>query len=314
MAPPHTAASIKFRIAKAEGFDNREIQTALFLTPSSRIPMDDSGRVVIFGANGPGVLPREPVALVIRWSEPNSSPMNGLGDIGHEIPSAEPHYSKQLFRHYFDWCLSCLPVYYRLYTYEGEMETKHPIDREDISLARIDAKLISPPHKTGSIKRFISRYEGNPSLTYGNLFADIWSEYPLNDEYISILARDSPGHSPEEPIAIVHIDDRDNLASPLRGGGSPIPTPSQGERLPQNENTLVFVSLGDGAVTDQPPPQPERRTPTPNQNEYLPKNEDTLAFVLLREEEVVDLPPQQPARCTEGDFSATIKAWKPWRQ
>jgi hypothetical protein len=93
VAPPHTAASVKFRLAKAEGFDNRKTRTTLFLTTSSRSPMDDGGRVSIFSASGPGALPQEPLALVIHLSE--SSSLNE-SDIIRGIPSAEPHYSERI--------------------------------------------------------------------------------------------------------------------------------------------------------------------------------------------------------------------------
>jgi hypothetical protein len=101
-----------------------------------------------------------------------------------------------------------------LYTYEGKIQTKHPIDSQDISLAHIDANLITPPHTTNSVKHFISRYEGDPTLALGNLFNSLLSDHPMNNDYISILSRDGPGCRPEQPMAIVRINDQDDDLAP----------------------------------------------------------------------------------------------------
>ncbi|KIM73953.1 hypothetical protein PILCRDRAFT_828691 [Piloderma croceum F 1598] len=260
VCPPHTVASVRFRLAKAEGFDNRKTRSTLFLTISSPSPMNDDGRVDIFSGNGPGAVPHEPLALCIGLSRSNINSLNEGGEF-HDILSAEPHY-----------------IYYRLYTYEGEIQTKHPIDSQDISLARIDANLITPPHTTNSVKRFISRYEGDSALALGNLFDSVLSDHPMNNDYISILSGDGPGCRPEQPMAIVHINDQDSdLVPHLQENDSSVPT-SQEECLSkpgyyQLQNTF---NTTDGSA----------------------------------EAESVDR--QLPRQCSEGDLCSSIRAQGRW--
>ena len=96
-------------------------------------------------------------------------------------------------------------MYYLLYADDYEVPSKVAIDREVPSLGRIRADSVAPPHSLTSIKRCISRAEGNPALVHADLFADTSCDTPLKEEHISILRSDSPGLSPNEPMAIVEV-------------------------------------------------------------------------------------------------------------
>jgi len=164
----------------------------LFLTLANPSPMDDAGRISIRGKNCPGLLPQEPLVLVTKLSDAERSALTELDNAvlqGGNVTSSEPRY-----------------VYYRMYTPEGDMPSKHPIDADDPSLARLDPTLVAPPHTSESIKRLISRVEEKPGLVSGQLFADMWCESPMDGSHIPILSEDCPGLTPESPMAIVQTD------------------------------------------------------------------------------------------------------------
>jgi len=86
------------------------------------------------------------------------------------------------------------------------MPSKVAFDPEEPFLGRIRADSVAPPHSPTSIKRCISRVEGNPELAWhADLFADTSSDTPLQEGHISILPTDGPGLSPDEPMAIVQV-------------------------------------------------------------------------------------------------------------
>ena len=95
-------------------------------------------------------------------------------------------------------------MYYLLYGINSEIPSKVAFDPEEPSLGRIQADSIAPPHSPASIKRCISRVEGNPALIWNaDLFADISCDTPLKEGHISILRTDGPGLSLNKPMAIV---------------------------------------------------------------------------------------------------------------
>ena len=97
-------------------------------------------------------------------------------------------------------------VYYLLYADDYEIPSKVAIDPEEPSLGRIRADSVAPPHSPTSIKRHISRVEGNPVLAWNaDLFSDTSCDTPLKEGHISILRTDGPGLSPNEPMAIVQV-------------------------------------------------------------------------------------------------------------
>ena len=85
------------------------------------------------------------------------------------------------------------------------MPSKVAFDPEEPSLGRIQADSIAPPHSPTTIKLYISRVEGIPTLTYANLFADISCTTPLKEGHISILGTNCPGMSPKKPMAVVTV-------------------------------------------------------------------------------------------------------------
>ena len=94
-------------------------------------------------------------------------------------------------------------MYYLLYADDYEMSSKVSIDPGKPSLGRIRADHVAPPHSPVSIKQCISRVERTPTIVHADLFANLSSDTPLKDGYISILPDDGPGLSPDEPMAIV---------------------------------------------------------------------------------------------------------------
>ena len=96
-------------------------------------------------------------------------------------------------------------MYYQLYADHSEIPSKVPIDPGEPSLGRIRADYVAPPHSPTSIKRCISRVEGNPALLHSDLFSDT-CDSPLTEGHISILRTDGPGLSSNEPMAIVQAD------------------------------------------------------------------------------------------------------------
>ena len=94
-------------------------------------------------------------------------------------------------------------MYYLLYADDYEIPSKVGIHSDVPSLGRIRVDSVVPPHCPTTIKRCISRVEGNPALAYADLFADTSSDAPLKEGHISILRTDGPGLSPNEPMAIV---------------------------------------------------------------------------------------------------------------
>ena len=97
-------------------------------------------------------------------------------------------------------------MYYQLYANDCEIPSKVAFDQEEPSIGRIRADFIAPPHSPASIKRCISRVEGRPALLRADLFADTSCDTPLTEGHISILRNDSPGLSPDEPMAIVEAE------------------------------------------------------------------------------------------------------------
>ena len=93
-----------------------------------------------------------------------------------------------------------------LYANDYEMASKVAIYPETPSLGRIRVDSVAPPHNPASILRCISRVEKTFELAHADLFADLSSDTPLKEGYISILHTDGPGMSPNEPMAIVQVE------------------------------------------------------------------------------------------------------------
>jgi hypothetical protein len=72
VAPPHTVASLKSRIAKAEGIVDKEIQ--LFEDTDGEALMKDADRPSFLSETFPGCLEDDPLALVYRPKTPGQGP------------------------------------------------------------------------------------------------------------------------------------------------------------------------------------------------------------------------------------------------
>jgi len=188
---PHTAKSVKRCIAKVENLKDSE-STILYLTPYTQSPLDDAEKVAILKGNGPGSTPQEPLELVSKMSDSERNALESDGRVGL-ANAAQPNTTPSDIRY----------LYYLLYADGYEMPSKVANDPEEPSLGRIRADCVAPPRSLTSIKRCISRVEGNPRLVNSDLFADISCDTPLKEGHISILRTDGPGLSPNEPMAIV---------------------------------------------------------------------------------------------------------------
>jgi hypothetical protein len=131
-------------------------------------------------------------------------------------------------------------VYYVLYADDYTMPSKVAFDPEEPFIGRIRADSVAPPHSLISIKRCISRVERNPGLAHADVFADISCDSPLKEGRISLRRTDSPGLSPNEPMAIV-----------LRGNG-PVALPSSisnGKYVIKNRGAEIYWNAGNNPIT-----------------------------------------------------------------
>jgi hypothetical protein len=95
-------------------------------------------------------------------------------------------------------------VYYRVYTEDGAIPSKAPINTEDPYLARIAAKSVAPPHRVSSLKRCMSKVENIVNYRNSSLFLSISSHTLMDDGHrLSLLNRSGPGPTPQEPMALV---------------------------------------------------------------------------------------------------------------
>jgi hypothetical protein len=94
-------------------------------------------------------------------------------------------------------------VYYRVYTENGEMPSKYPINKKDPSLTRIRALSVAPPHTVASIKRCLCSIEKIGDYNGSKIFSDLSSEDPLEEGHIPLMAYEGPGATPEWPMVLV---------------------------------------------------------------------------------------------------------------
>ena len=211
--PPRTVKAVKRSIAKVENIEDRE-NTSLFLTPYGESPMDDGEKVIILNDTGPGSTPQEPLALVAKMSNSERSALEserrgGLANAAEPASDATIQYRMSIQHSptiLFITSRLLREVYYLLYADDYEIPSKVAFDPEGPSLGRIRLDSVAPPHSPTSIKRCVSRVEGNPALAWhADLFVDTSSDTPLEEGHISILSTDGPGLSPNEPMAIVQV-------------------------------------------------------------------------------------------------------------
>lgn len=94
-------------------------------------------------------------------------------------------------------------MYYRVYTENGEIPARHPLNSDDPSLTRIKALSVAPPHTVASIKRCLCAAERIGDFKGSKIFYDLTSESPMEAGAVPIMTIDGPGSSPETPMVLV---------------------------------------------------------------------------------------------------------------
>jgi hypothetical protein len=96
-------------------------------------------------------------------------------------------------------------VYYRIYTEDGAIPSKHPVNPSDLSLGRINIEVITPPHTIDSIKRCVAKAEQLGGASSSKLFKNMESETTMDTAKVSVLGGgDRLGSSEEDPMVYVH--------------------------------------------------------------------------------------------------------------
>ncbi|EDR03964.1 uncharacterized protein LACBIDRAFT_306272 [Laccaria bicolor S238N-H82] len=193
IAPPRTVASIKRSLCKLEGLSEPD-KALLFTLLSSPAPKEDSARLFSSASSGPGLSEQDPIALIVE-SEKRTKNIT----LSEKLPEC----SDDTDIHY---------VYYRLYSSEGDGDekAKTSFDESDMSLGRINAVFIAPPHTAGSLKACIAKAEGlvTPGHALYNdmeLFQDTDSDAAMSDtDVISFQGDTYPGSDQGDPVALVN--------------------------------------------------------------------------------------------------------------
>lgn len=107
-------------------------------------------------------------------------------------------------------------MFYRLYSENEAIRSKHYITPDDQSLARINADTIPPPHTAAALRRFLCAQEGfDPD--HSVLFLKRSDTEPAMDaEFISVLKGVGPGSSSNQPLALIVKVDKENPAPRFR--------------------------------------------------------------------------------------------------
>jgi hypothetical protein len=111
-------------------------------------------------------------------------------------------------------------VYYRLYSRDTAIPSKHPIFSNDRYIGRIDAIHVPPPHNAESIKRCIAIHEDIDHRCI-LLFSVLSSDTPISDQdRVPILAGTGSGSTPQEPMALVvgEVSDLVNANNSIKDG------------------------------------------------------------------------------------------------
>jgi hypothetical protein len=66
VSPPHFVALLKMRLCDAEGIKDPR-QTQIFLSCDAESPMEDTARLSLLSATGPGSSPQKPIALIVNY-------------------------------------------------------------------------------------------------------------------------------------------------------------------------------------------------------------------------------------------------------
>ena len=98
---------------------------------------------------------------------------------------------------------SIRPVYYRLYTKDGPLESNHPIYSNDSFISRIASSSVRPPHTVASLMRHLCKIEGL-ALQNSILFQSLSEMTALDDSiHLSLRGTTGPGTSDLDPMVLV---------------------------------------------------------------------------------------------------------------
>ena len=95
------------------------------------------------------------------------------------------------------------PVYYRLYTKDGPLESNNPIYSNDNFISRIVPLSVRPPQTTASLMTYLCKIEGL-ALQNCILFQSLSEMTALDDSiHLSLQGTTGPGASELDPVALV---------------------------------------------------------------------------------------------------------------
>ena len=91
-----------------------------------------------------------------------------------------------------------------MYTEDGAVISRHPVDPDESYLARVNSSSVAPPHTVASLKACICKLEDINDPVSVNMFASRSSRSILDDnKQIAITSSPGPGYKAEDPIALV---------------------------------------------------------------------------------------------------------------
>ena len=142
-----------------------------------------------------------------------------------------------------------LLVYYRIYSDDGAIPSKSPVDHDDPFLGRIKARSVPPPRNVKAVKRIIENVENIKHRERTRLFLTPYSKSALDDaDKITMLNGTGPGSKPQEALAFVSKmsdSERTALESDGRGLAStekPRPDIRHGMSIQHSRSTFHFVT------------------------------------------------------------------------
>ena len=101
------------------------------------------------------------------------------------------------------------PVYYRLYTTEGPLESNNPIFSNDRFISRISSKSVRPPHTAASLKKCFCKIEGLEGPENCALYLSLSEREPLDDSArLALRGNSEPGPGSSEVDPVIFIVDR----------------------------------------------------------------------------------------------------------
>ena len=96
------------------------------------------------------------------------------------------------------------PVYYRIYTKKGALESNNPIYSNDRFISRIVSRSVAPPHTAASLKKHICRIEGFDLFTKCTLYLSLSDQAPVEDSArLALRGTSGPGVTEVDPVVLV---------------------------------------------------------------------------------------------------------------